>query len=149
MRYYYQHPDSYQITHATIYSCDHPLYRTCTLYLDGERGLAVIQQRYNPLEKTTYWTEIDPWLVDELYSHEDFQAYFDQFADAPADGLYPTVPVRKIMWYLKMKPIKRERWETVFDHCPVQCALYTSPLMAKEVVYRKDKNHGKNYDEHL
>jgi len=23
--------------------------------------------------------------------------------------------VRQIMWALKMKPIKRERWETVFD----------------------------------
>ena len=31
------------------------------------------------------------------------------------DGLYPTVTIRQIMWALKMKPIKRERWETVFD----------------------------------
>lgn len=31
------------------------------------------------------------------------------------DGLYPTVTVRQIMWALKMKPIPRERWETVFD----------------------------------
>lgn len=27
----------------------------------------------------------------------------------------PTVTIRQIMWALKMKPIKRERWETVFD----------------------------------
>nr|DAP49012.1 MAG TPA: hypothetical protein [Caudoviricetes sp.] len=30
-------------------------------------------------------------------------------------GLYPTVTVRQIMWALKMKPIQKERWETVFD----------------------------------
>ena len=28
---------------------------------------------------------------------------------------YPTVTVRQIMWALKMKPIQKERWETVFD----------------------------------
>jgi hypothetical protein len=31
------------------------------------------------------------------------------------DGLYPTVTVRQIMWSLKMKPIPKEKWETVFD----------------------------------
>ena len=31
------------------------------------------------------------------------------------NGEYPTVTVRQIMWALRMKPIKRERWETVFD----------------------------------
>ena len=31
------------------------------------------------------------------------------------DGLYPTVTVRKLMWALRMKPLKKERWETVFD----------------------------------
>lgn len=28
---------------------------------------------------------------------------------------YGTVTVRQIMWALKMKPIQKERWETVFD----------------------------------
>ena len=23
------------------------------------------------------------------------------------------------MWALKMKPLKREVWETCFDHCPI------------------------------
>jgi len=27
----------------------------------------------------------------------------------------PTVTVRQIMWALKMKPIKKEKWETCFD----------------------------------
>lgn len=79
------------------------------------RGLAVIQQRYISEQKITYWSEIDPWLTDNLYLHPKFKAYFDQRAGICTDGLYPTVTIRQIMWALKMKPIKRERWETVFD----------------------------------
>ena len=44
-----------------------------------------------------------------------FKKYFDMRSGMATDGLYPTVTIRQIMWALKMKPIKRERWETVFD----------------------------------
>ena len=81
----------------------------------GEKGLAVIQQRFDPKTKTTRWTEIDPWLVDQLYLNQRFQAFFDERGGPSVKGLYPTVSIRQIMWALKMKPIKRERWETVFD----------------------------------
>lgn len=59
--------------------------------------------------------KIDPWLIDQIYLHLNFKEYFDQYAKAVTDGLYPTVTIRQIMWALKLKPIKRERWETVFD----------------------------------
>ena len=59
--------------------------------------------------------EVDPWITDALYLHPDFREYFDARSGTCTDGLYPTVTVRQIMWALKMKPIKRERWETVFD----------------------------------
>lgn len=78
-------------------------------------GLAVIQQRFDPLDKSTWWTEIDPWLTDELYLHQNFKQFFDKHAGIGVEGLYPTVTVRQIMWALKLKPLKRERWETVFD----------------------------------
>lgn len=81
----------------------------------GNKGLAVIQQRYNPENKTTWWGEIDPWLNNVLYLHPGFKKFFDERAGEPVEGLYPTVSVRQIMWALKMKPIKRERWETCFD----------------------------------
>ena len=81
----------------------------------GNKGLAVIQQRFDEATKRTYWTEIDPWLTDALYLNERFKDYFDERATEPVDGLYPTVTVRQIMWALKMKPIPRQRWETVFD----------------------------------
>ena len=100
------------------YKCNHPVYDYCTLYLQGDLGLAVIQQRYSPLDKKTYWREIDPWLVDDIYYAERFQLYFDQNCGRAIDRLYPTVTVRQIMWALKMKPLKRYIWETTFDHHP-------------------------------
>lgn len=119
MRYYYQKPDSYEANYGIVYRCNHAVYSECTLYFDGVKGLSVIQQRFNPKNKSTYWTRIDPWLVDELYLKDGFQDYFYKHARYATNGLFPTVTVRQIMWALKMKPIKRERWETVFDKCPI------------------------------
>lgn len=115
MRYHYQKPAIYLSMYGSVYFCDHPVYSRCTLFRIGERGLAVIQQRYDPDTKHTYWGETDPWLTDDLYLHERFLEYFDNRSGVCKDGLYPTVTVRQIMWSLKMKPLKKERWETVFD----------------------------------
>lgn len=115
MRYHYEKPQMYYSSYGEKYVCNHPVYDSCTLYLIGDKGLAVIQQRYDPETKSTYWTEIDPWLTDHLYLNDGFKQYFDLRSDKCTDGLYPTVTVRQMMWALKMKPIKRERWETYFD----------------------------------
>ena len=92
-----------------------PVYDKCTLYLIDGRGLAIIQQRHDPANKTTWWSEIDPWLTDALYLHPGFKDFFEKRAGKCRDGLYPTVTIRQIMWALKMKPLPKERWETVFD----------------------------------
>lgn len=115
MRYHYEKPKLYSSVFGIIHTCNHPVYDRCTLYLIGRKGLAVIQQRYDPETKHTYWTEIDPWLTDQLYLHPRFKAFFDDRSDECKDGLYPTVTIRQIMWALKMKPLKRERWEACFD----------------------------------
>lgn len=101
--------------YGEIYICDHPVYNRCTLYRIKDRGLAVVQQRFDEERKATYWTEIDPWLTDILYVNKGFLDYFNKLAGKPEDGLYPTVNVRQIMWNLRLKPLKRERWETVID----------------------------------
>lgn len=119
MRYHYEPKTLYCSMYGVTYECRHPVYTRCTLYLEGERGMAVIQQRYNPADKTTWWTEIDPWLTDDLYLQAGFLQYFNKFAGNAKDGLYPTVTIRQIMWALKMKPLKREPWETVFDKSPI------------------------------
>lgn len=115
MRYHYEKPTNYRSMYGTVYQCNHPVYSSCTLFQMKKRGLAVIQQRYDETTKHTYWTEIDPWLTDELYLHPKFKSYFDKRSGEADDNLYPTVTIRQIMWALKMKPIPRERWETCFD----------------------------------
>lgn len=95
--------------------CDHPVYSKCTLFEKDGLGLAVIQQRWNYISKISFWTEIDDWLISDIYYHKKFQEYFAKRARKPENGLYPTVTVRQLMWALKMKPLKRERWETCFD----------------------------------
>lgn len=115
MRYHYEKPTMYLAIYGETYVCNHPVYDKCTLYMMGNKGLAIIQQRFNKESKITYWTEIDPWLVDELYLHPKFKEYFEKRAGESVEGLYPTVTIRQIMWALKMKPIKKQRWETCFD----------------------------------
>lgn len=115
MRYHAVKPDTYVTQYGKTYICDHPVYNKCTLFTIKDRGLAVIQQRYDPDYKTTRWTEIDPWLTDKLYLHEKFLEYFNKRAGPVENGLYPTVTVRQLMWALRMKPLPKEQWETVFD----------------------------------
>lgn len=115
MRYHYEKPNTYSQRYGSIYICNHPIYNECTLFTIGNKGLAVIQQRYNEITKTTWWGEIDPWLTDVLYLHNNFKAYFDERASIPENGLYPTVTIRQIMWALKIKPLPKKRWETCFD----------------------------------
>ena len=115
MRYHYKKPAIYTEQYGETYICDHPVYNRCTLYRIGNKGLSVIQQRFDPASKCTYWSEIDPWLRNAIYVHPKFREYFAQRSGAVTDGLYPTVTIRQLMWALKIKPIERQRWETVFD----------------------------------
>lgn len=115
MRYHYNKPSIYSSMYGELYICDHPVYNRCTVFKIGKRGLAIIQQRFNHIYKTTWWSELDPWLTDCLYLHNGFKEYFDNRAGECINELYPTVTIRQIMWALKMKPLYRERWETVFD----------------------------------
>lgn len=115
MRYHYEKPNIFSSMYGETYVCSHPVYDCCTLYRIGDKGLAVIQQRHDSDFKTTWWSEIDPWLTDDIYLHPGFKRYFDARAKEATDGLYPTVTIRQIMWALKLKPIPKERWETTFD----------------------------------
>ena len=115
MRYHHEIPKHYSSIYGEVYICNHPVYSRCTLFKINNKGLAIIQQRYNEQTKHTWWADIDPWLTDAIYLHERFKKFFDERSGECTDGLYPTVTIRQIMWALKMKPIKRRRWETCFD----------------------------------
>ena len=64
MRYHYQKPDIYLSMYGELYICNHPVYDRCTLFTIGDKGLAVIQQRFSADTKSTYWAEVDSWLTD-------------------------------------------------------------------------------------
>lgn len=116
MRYHTEKPSMPISSFGRRYECDHPVYDCCTLFEIEKKGLAVIQQRYDEQTKHTWWGEIDPWISNTLYLHPGFLEYFEKrVGKCGRNGLYPTVTVRQIMWALKIKPLKRARWETVFD----------------------------------
>lgn len=100
--------------------CNHPVYSKCTLFYNGKKGLAVIQQRYIPSTKLTYWCNIDRDLIPEIQNNSKFTSFFEHFArDADAHDCYPTVTIRQIMWALRMRPLPKQPWETIFDHKPL------------------------------
>ena len=114
VRYHYE-PVNNTSKHGKVYICDHPVYSFCTLYRISDLGLAVIQQHFDADRKVTWWGEIDGSLVDDLYLNPNFLGYFYERAGKGENGIYPTVTIRQAMHALKMKPLKKERWETVFD----------------------------------
>lgn len=76
MRYYYKKPSFYKSIYGECYKCNHPVYNECTLFKIGDKGLAVIQQRFDKLTKCTRWSKLDPWLTNDLYLHPLFKKFF-------------------------------------------------------------------------
>ena len=97
MRYHYEKPNLYSSMYGATYTCNHLVFNECTLYSIRNKGLAVVQQRYCADTKMTYWGRIDPWLVDELYLHKNFQKFFNERSRECIKSLYPTVTIRQMM----------------------------------------------------
>lgn len=113
MRYYYEVSKKTFAVYGQVYKCNHPMHNKCTLYKDEDYGMAVIQQRFNKDLKHTWWSSIDIELVDDIYETPGFKEFFKQHATiANENGLYFTIEVRKLMWALRMKPLKRQYWES-------------------------------------
>ena len=51
MRYHYKKPDIYLSMYGKLYVCNHPVYDRCTLFTIGDKGLAVIQQRFKKVNE--------------------------------------------------------------------------------------------------
>lgn len=79
----------------------------------------MIQQRYDKKTKHTWWSEIDPWLVEAIYEDPGFDIFFTANARRRHHDLYPTFTVRQVMWALRIKPLEKQPWETMFDHKPI------------------------------
>ena len=109
-------PDNW-IGAGEIYSCEHPMYNRCTLFRIEDRGLAVIQEHYNKYTKARWWGSIEPWIAGEICMNVNFAEFLEKHAEKPDEnGLYPTIPIRKLMWRLRMKPLRKAYWENyIFD----------------------------------
>lgn len=82
------------------------------MYKNGPLGLIVIQEHYNKNTRARWWGPVVPWLAYDIYINSGFSDYFNKNASQINEkGLYPTVTVRKIMWALRMKPLRKEYWE--------------------------------------
>lgn len=115
MQLYYKKPDFFSGLYGSLYYVDHPCYNRCTLFKIKDRGIAVVQQRFEPETKKTWWDAIDPWLADDIYLNRNFMGYFDLYAEPEkVDGTYKTVSVRQIMHSLRMRPLEKQPWETRF-----------------------------------
>lgn len=120
MKYHYNDNGirNHRVRDGSIRTFDHPVYTNATFFnASDDRGMCVIQQKFNRSSKSTYWTNVDPWLANAIFEDEHFKECLNEIAREPNPntGLYPTVTVRQLMWALRMKPLKKEVWETMFD----------------------------------
>lgn len=100
------------------YVCPHPLYDNATLYFKKDwedlKGLCIVQERFDPNTKISWWGPVDDKIANDILNNELFPKYFKDHAELPENGLYPTFNVRKVMWALKMRPMKLQEWEKRF-----------------------------------
>ena len=118
MRYFYEFNKPNIPLYGKIFTNPNAYFRSATLYLAKGKGLCVIQQHYDRKNKCFYWSNLEYSLANDIYLNAGFKAYFDKYATATdARGLYFTVSVRRIMWALRMKPLKKEEWECDIYGC--------------------------------
>lgn len=111
MKYFYEKPKDWVNAGRRI-NCSHPMFSTATLFQNGSKGLLIIQERFNENTKTRWWSSIEPWIAGDIYLSDGFDDIFEKYAgEQNDDGMFPYIKLRKIMWELRMKPLKKEFWE--------------------------------------
>lgn len=112
MKYYYQpQSQSIRVFGRPIVLEDHPIYRGGTLYFEQGKGIIVVQKYFSPEWKSCYWDYVDYGIANDLYLTPKFYEFFHQNA---TEENYPIYELRKLMWELRMKPLRKETWEDYF-----------------------------------
>ena len=106
MKYYYQKPNYTEQLYGERIILNHPVYKIGTLFIQNGSGLVIVQKRFTA--KYAYWDAIDPWLANDIYLHPAFQEYFRKNSRSEN---FQIIPIRKVMWALRMKPLPKEYWE--------------------------------------
>ena len=111
MKYYYQKPDICVRVFGEPIDLNHPVYHGGTLYLERGRGIIVTQKKFDTKRKECSWDAVDSWIANDIYTSPNFAEFFISNA---TEKDYPIFELRKIMWALRMKPLKKEDWELYF-----------------------------------
>ena len=112
MKYFYEPPEKWNRVGWRQVCCNHEMFNRCTLYLKNGLGIMVVQKHFNETTKASWWGCVDPPIAHDIYNHERFASYFERYATPPdRSGLYRVIQLRKLMWALRMKPLKKEFWE--------------------------------------
>lgn len=111
MKYYSKKPDICVRLFGEVVDPKHPIYKRGTLYFEHNRGLIVTQKHFNSDTKECFWSNVDDWIANDIYTCARFPEFFQMHA---TESEYPIFELRKIMWALRMKPLKKETWETYF-----------------------------------
>lgn len=111
MKYFCEKPDICVRVFGEPVSLDHPIYKGGTLYFENSKGLIVTQKHFNPERKECYWGTVECWIANDIYLSKNFSKYFFQNA---TETDFPIIELRKLMWALRMKPLKKEEWEIYF-----------------------------------
>lgn len=114
MKYHIEKPIFQSEVFGVTYRNNHPVYDYGTLFLFGKKGLVIIQQ-FIDSDKRTYWGPVEPYLINAIFITKDFEKLFERYSSEKLDGSYPTITIRHALHWLKMKPPKKELWETYFD----------------------------------
>lgn len=111
---YYHTVQTHDKTFGRTISADNPFFSHCTVFEDDDKGIAVIKKTFYPAIKKVGYDGVNKNLATDIYLNENFKKFFEANAKPKKDGLYPVFELRKLMWALRMKPLKREEWEKIF-----------------------------------
>lgn len=110
MRYFYEESKINTPIFGKVYANENSLYRSSTLYFEKGRGLCVVRLRFDENSKSFYFSHLEYSLANNIYLSDGFKEYFNSHARKYP---YPVVNVRKIMWALRMKPLRKEFYEEI------------------------------------
>ena len=112
MKYYYEpRPQPVRVFGKPIVLEDHPIYRGGTLYFEHGKGIIVVQKYFSSEWKSCYYDRVEYGIANDIYLSPNFSEFFHENAK---ESDYPIFELRKLMWTLRMKPLKPEDWEKHF-----------------------------------
>ena len=116
MKYFYEERKDSRKLPGIIYihRANNHLFLDGTLYYEKGNGLVVVRKYFDKASKRVYYGPLPKALANDIYEREGFQDEFTKLAGPRNAGGYPFVDVRKLMWALRMKPLKKDIWEYFF-----------------------------------